>query len=516
MSKLLKKYLSITKNHSHIDEFEDLLESHPNYPSLFAITDTYSLLGIDNVAANVPKDQLEELPTYFLGYVEEENKKLDLVLVQQKGNKVAITFEDKKEQILSVDAFKELWNGVIVVIEQNVNNQNKTNSTLQKTVLVGLGLLGLFFFKQGFHFSLEATISFLLYSIGFLLSIFIIQEKLDRGQESISKLCTFNENTSCDSVIKSTGAKINKWLDFSDLPVLFFSIAIFAMLIDIASYSIINFLSFLSIPIVLYSVWLQKVKLEKWCILCLAISTLLILQATLLFRDRFEFKNSITTMVIAVAIIIPTWFFIKKYIENYINLEKNYKELKRFKRNYKIFDLLLKPLEMPTRGAIFSTIEIGKKINSVKVSLALSPSCGHCHTAFEQAIKLYNSNPEKIRLSIFFNLNPENKENPYLDIAKSVMQINKNNPENIIEALTDWHINRMNLSDWLFKWEQKEIDDEILEDLQSAYEWCIQNNFNYTPVKMINENEYPKEYDLEELKYFISEIREETKPLVMV
>ena len=72
----------------------------------------------------------------------------------------------------------------------------------------------------------------------------------------------------------------------------------------------------------------------------------------------------------------------------------------------------------------------------------------------------------------------------------------------------------MSLTDWLFKWEQIHIEDEIVEDIQSQYEWCLQNDFNYTPVKMINENEYPKEYDLEELKYFISEIEEETKPLI--
>lgn len=516
MNSILEQFLSKHHYSNLFNEFNENYESHPNYPSLFALTDTYTLLGVESVAANVPKDQLEELPNCFLAYVENGDKGSDLAIVEQLKDKIAVKFDKKKKQIITIEAFKELWNGVVVAIEPNENKQIKTNSAFQMALIVGVGLLGLFFMKQGLQFSLSPTISFLLYTIGFVSSIFIIQEKLNKGQENVSKLCKFNENTSCDSVIKSKEAKINIWLDFSDLPILFFSTALIAMLIDISSYDILNTLSFLSIPIVIYSIWLQKVKLKKWCVLCLFVSTLLILQGIILFMSGFEFQSNSITLLIASTIATTIWFFIKNYLEKNLDLEKNNKELKRFKRNYKVFELLQKPLKTPLRAAIFSTVEIGSRLNPVKVSVALSPSCGHCHTAFEQAIKLFNSNPEKIQLSIFFNLNTENKDNPYLDVAKSIMQINQRDPEDAVEALSDWHIKKMNLSDWLFKWEQFEIDDEVTEDLQSQYEWCLQNEFNYTPVKMIKESEFPKEYDLEELKYFISEIEEETKPLVFV
>ncbi len=498
------------------NEFDDNYESHPNYPSLFAITDTFSLLHIDNVAANVPKDQLEELPNCFLAYVSNADKGNDLALIEKTKDKIGVTFDGKKKTQLSIDKFNEVWNGVIIAIEPNEKIESKTNSSFQNITFLVLGVLMLFFIKQEFQFSLVASLSFVLYTIGFVVSIFIIQEKLNKGQEAVSKLCTFNENTSCDSVIKSAGAKINSWLDFSDLPILFFSISIVAMLIDSALFSIINTLSLLSIPVVFYSIWLQKVKLKKWCVLCLIVSGLLVLQSILFFTSVSEFSTNITSLLTATLLVSAIWFFIKKYLENNINLEKNNKELKRFKRNYNIFNLLQKPLKMPTRTAMFSTIEIGKKQNEIKLSLVISPSCGHCHTAFEQAINLYNSNREKIKLSIFYNLNVDNNDNPYLDIAKNVMQIDKTKPNKTIEALSDWHIKKMSLADWLFKWEQAAIEDEVLEDLKMQYDWCMQNEFNYTPIKIINENEYPKEYDLEELKYFMSEIEEETKPLVLV
>lgn len=515
METILHQFLTKHQFSNLQNEFDDNFESHPNYPSLFAITDTFSLLQIDNVAANVPKDQLVQLPDCFLAYVSNEDKGNDLALIEKTNNNIRITFDEKKKIQISIEKFKEAWNGVIIAIEPNEKIESKTNSSFQNITFLVLGVLGLFFIKQEFQFSLVASLSFFLYIIGFVVSIFIIQEKLNKGKEAVSKLCTFNANTSCDSVIKSAGAKINKWLDFSDLPILFFSIASITMLIDTTSYVVLNTLSLLSIPIVIYSVWLQKVKLQKWCMLCLTVSTLLILQASLLIYSGFEFLNNFSSLISATVLVTTLWFFIKKNLEKNADLEKNNKELKRFKRNYKIFELLQKPLKTPTRAAIFSTIEIGSRSNPIKVSLALSPSCGHCHTAFEQAMNLFNSNPENIQLSIFFNLNPENKGNPYLDVVKSMMQINQNDPEDVVEALSDWHIKKMSLADWLIKWEQIHIEDEIVEDIQSQYDWCLQNDFNYTPVKMINENEYPKEYDIEELKYFISEI-EETKPLVMV
>ncbi|MFD2908873.1 vitamin K epoxide reductase family protein [Flavobacterium ardleyense] len=498
-------------------EFDDCYESHPNFPSLFALTDTFSLLYIENVAANVPKDQLDELPRCFLAYVSNGDKGNDIALIENLTDKVGVTFEGKNKKYFPIDEFKDLWNGVVIAIEpNNENNKVRPKSSFNKIVYLTIAVLGMFLVKQWNVFSFDATISFFLYLLGFVTSIFIIIEKLNQGTESVSKLCSFNENTSCDSVIKSAQTKINNWLDFSDLPILFFSIAIVAMLIDTSSYLILNIVSLLAIPLVIYSVWLQKVKLQKWCFLCLAVSLLLVLQAVLLIKTGFEFKNNISSLLIATVLTVALWFFIRDYLGKNIFLEKSNKELKRFKRNYKVFEMLQKPLNVARTSTKFSTIEIGSHGNPVTLSIALSPSCGHCHTAFEQALALYNSSPNKIKLAIFFNLNPENKNNIYLDVAKSIMQINFKNQKEAVEALSDWHIKKLNLADWMFKWEQINIDAEVIENLQSQYNWCQQNDFNYTPVKMINGKELPEQYNIEEMKYFISEIEEETKPLVLV
>ncbi|MFK7785109.1 MAG: hypothetical protein AB8B56_08335, partial [Crocinitomicaceae bacterium] len=123
-------------------------------------------------------------------------------------------------------------------------------------------------------------------------------------------------------------------------------------------------------------------------------------------------------------------------------------------------------------------------------------------------LKLYRENPDRICLEIFYNLNPENQENPYLEIARNTLQIVKEKPAKAIEALSDWHIHSMDLDEWIQKWGQSEIHSEIDSWLIMHYNWCIQNEFNYTPVKIINDSELSKHYSLEELRYFLSELSE--------
>jgi hypothetical protein len=77
---LVKKLLVQSKYSNTVENFEDLFSSHPNYPSLFAITDSLNILGIDNVAIKIPKEQFVELPEIFLTLY-----KSDLVLLREKN-----------------------------------------------------------------------------------------------------------------------------------------------------------------------------------------------------------------------------------------------------------------------------------------------------------------------------------------------------------------------------------------------------------------------------------------------
>ena len=121
MIKLINEYLFINEYFNSDFEFKNIFLSHPNYPSLLAITDTFDILGIENVAAIVENDQLGDVPNLFLCFTAKNN---ELALAKKKGNVISIETELNKKVSYSLEEFKNIWNNIIIAIEPNNNSKN--------------------------------------------------------------------------------------------------------------------------------------------------------------------------------------------------------------------------------------------------------------------------------------------------------------------------------------------------------------------------------------------------------
>lgn len=511
MINLLKKYLHKNGYNDQKETFEDLFQSHPNYPSVFAITDTLDVLSIENIAIKVPKEQFIDLPESFLAIY-----KGDIVITSKKHNSVVIETQDAKLKKLTINEFLSNWNEVIIAIEPNIKttlNKEKTNTKWLLYILPCIALIGISITYN--KYDLNAIILLITSIIGLILSVFIVQEKFGVKNEIASKFCNINPNTSCDSVIKSKKSEINKQIDFSDLPLLFFSISVTSILIQPeSSIKIVGLISLLAIPAIVYSVWLQKFEIKKWCILCLAISFIIILQSLIFtMGDNIVFNYSITifnSFIFSSILISLIWFSAKPVLENKIKFEKETNELMRFKRNFDLFQFLSKNIEEYDDFENLKGISFGNENASMQLSLILSPSCGHCHTAFKEAYELHQKFPEKVHLNVLFNLNPENNNNSYKIIAETLLALNEQDPKKAKEALIDWHINQLDLKKWTTKWTIESPHLIVNKQLKNQYYWCLKNDYNFTPVKIVNNKLFPEEYNINELKYFINNFYEET------
>lgn len=515
MLNVVKKYLNLNNYHDQKELFEEAFLSHPNYPSLFAITDSLIHLSIDNLAVKIPKEQFIELPNSFMAIF-----KGDLVLVKKDASSIFVENEQGKKWSLSFEEFLKDWNQVIVVIEPNSKlNNTQLNNTYSKWLLYLLPAILLILLSIFFNnFSFLSLILFGTTILGLVLSVFVLQEKFGVKTELGSKLCNITNNVSCDSVIKSESSVIFKRLTFHDLPILFFGINFFAILLNHnASSFIISILSIISIPFLLYSIWLQKIKIKKWCFLCLAVSSVILIQGLLFLivsKNQFEINlSSIISYSLSSVLMITAWYILKPLIESNEKLKIDLISHKRFKRNFNIFRSLLKEIEVKEGLEVLNGVKLGSPNAILKITLFLSPSCGHCHKAYSDAKKIYDKHPDKISLEILFNVNAENSDNIYLPVVETLLVLNSTDTEIAIEALNDWHIKRMSLKTWKEKWPLLENNMLINNEIQMQYEWCSVNNFNYTPVKIINNKLFPNEYDLSDLNYFInefSELKEET------
>lgn len=507
MQNMFKKFLKINNYLDQENDFEDYFLSHPNYPSLYVITDTLTLVGIENIAAKVPKEEFFELPHSFLAIYKQE-----LVLVEKTEKEVYVTEENKKRDKISFDTFFNNWDGIVIAIEENENQQvYKTSNKYLKYLALFATLLTFYFLNNNQNFNLILISGFLLSFTGLLIGILIVNEKYGSNVDPlISKVCSFSENTSCTSVIKTSGTLITKWIDFTDLPIVFFASALITQLLNKDSVFVVSAISIFSLPLIGYSIWLQKSKIKKWCVLCLAISSILLILSLipLVTTTVFSIKAMADFFVIG-SIALTVWLFIKSYLSINSILTKENSNLKKFKRTPAVLNSLLKPVSNYESIHSFNRILIGETYAPINITLLLSPSCGHCHTAYKEATELYKNFQDKINITILFNVNPNNQQNNYLDVIFTMLYINRNSPHKILEALNDWHITRMTLESWLAKWNNSSDDFENEKyDLYEQYNWCQMNNFNFTPVRLLNDNIYPTEYTVDDIKYFISEWEE--------
>ena len=504
----IKKYLQLNHFSNLTAEFEKAFFSHPNYPSIFAITDSLTLLGVENIAIKVPKEQFVELPVDFLAMYNNQ-----IVLVSKSASSVKIEDEENKKQSLSFDNFLSGWNQIVIAIEPNSESHSSVKKSFRLKEIGYVVPLALTIALSLYcnNFSLYSAFNLLMSIFGLIISVLIIKEKMGIKSDLASKVCGITNKNSCDSVIQSDSGQINAWLSFSDLPLVFFSTNFLFVLSGFAySNTVISYVSLLGIPVLLYSVWLQQYQLKSWCVLCVIVSILTLVQSlgVLGVPGSLSLSNGITYFFVGL-IVVTSWVLIRPFIESKFNNDQKINELKRFKRNFKAFKALTATIPKGEGFEKLEGIKFGNKHVPLQLSLFLSPSCGHCHTAFEEAYNLYVKFPEKVVVEIFFNINPENHDNPYKSIVATLLALHKSNPDRAKEAIIDWHIHKLDKN----KWEQKYTDQMDLTNLDHEiamqYEWCFENNFNYTPVKIVNKLLFPNEYTIEELKYFHNDFEEE-------
>jgi len=65
---LEKEQITIDKN-----EFEFQIQSHPDYPTLLAISDTLTFFNTDNCAIRLGSYEIDFLQTRFITFLKEEN-----------------------------------------------------------------------------------------------------------------------------------------------------------------------------------------------------------------------------------------------------------------------------------------------------------------------------------------------------------------------------------------------------------------------------------------------------------
>lgn len=504
------------------NEFDFQFKSHPDYPSLLAISDTLNFFNIPNGAFKISFDAINNLPNRFLGKLKTENGEF-FANIEKKHDAFIYTKENtKKRAEITSDGLKAIWSDIVLLAENETTNTSETKNKNKVGRILGATTLGFLIVLFFYHTpSIYLVIFSILAISGLFLAVVALKELFNTKINIVDNLCNIGVNTSCNAVLNSTKWKIFKYISFSDLGIVFFgtqvvALFLFLMLAMVDDYVQIQALLLLgALPFIFLSVYYQKFVEKKWCPICLIIISVIALQLAYVFYFYSINLYSLTLLSIVLYGFVFSfnsliWSHLKNNFETTKRLKAHEIISNRFKRDYKTFKLLLtseKHYNLPKTELLF-----GNKDAKLNISIITSPYCGHCEAPYHILKTLVNKYSSQLRISVFFNINPESKH--LLQFVKTLLSIYNNNSDIYNEAMNYWYSTKDN--DKWFERYNIECENMLLTDrlLEEQHQWFTANDFNFTPCLFVNGYRYPKGYKIDELPFFINELIEDRTILV--
>jgi len=517
----LFQYLKSTKINHDEQEFKFQFKSHPDYPSLLALSDTLSFFNIVNGAIKVNSSEIEQLPNNFLAKLNRNNN--DLLYVENKGDDFYVINEpSKKKELISKEELIKLWGGIVLLVENDETNTLKAKPKKLNYILITSCLLLLVAVLWQMYYSLLNVLFYIFPIIGFMFSLGALIDVFNTKSELLDKLCKATTTSNCETVVNSSKWKVLEKFSFSDLSITFFSSQIIALFIMglagnyLDYFTIQGLLLLFSIPIIILSIYYQGYIEKKWCPICLSISAVILLELvyiivgfnSILFTLTKVFSYILYAFIYIVILMI--WYALKNILTNNNQLKEAELKANRFKRNYTIFKNTL--ISKPKISLPQNTIILGNKNAALNITIITSPFCGFCkepHYMLENILKKHERNIA-VKVLYNFNMNESKDENLKL-LYRTLFYINQQKGDLAFNAaMKSWYKNK-DIKKWLSKYSYELNTKEIDLVLETQYKWCIENQFNFTPSLFINGYKYPEAYDISDLPYYIEELLNDNK-----
>jgi len=493
----LISYLKLDKQ-----EFMFQFNSHPNYPSALAFSDTLNFLGVRNDAYELDKEYWDELPEEFIAIVDNT-----FSLVKKSGSQYSI-YSDKAKTINKDELHEKSTDFVLLFEKDSTVSKSFTSYKpflyLVFSIILLYSLLTLTWYESLFN---------ILSLAGVYISLEIFNQKFGNKSAVIGSICgetAGNQSTSsCNKIITQDKTSI-MGLKFSDFSLIYFiGITVLGLFLP-ATALVIKGFAWASLIAIGYSLYVQGFVEKAYCRVCLLIISVLLLQ---LIISIFFFGNvffDIKTALLSItlwSVVFLSILYLNTTLEEKENLQKSNAKNLRFKRNYDLFKRELLENEKIT-FTDNQTFLVGNKDAKINLSIISNPYCGFCKDAHKIAESLLQKYPDNISVQMRFNYSPDKQNEKFTDLISDFMHTYKN------KTSQDF----LNLVDYWFKTKDeaktrlKAGITPTNEDLSPIINMSAENRnagLNFTPIFLINGYQFPDKYEREDIYYFMDELTED-------
>jgi len=510
------------------------LEEHPDYPSLLSLCDVLNNYGIANIAITTAADKIADLPVPFVvplkaGAAGGETP----VLVMGVHNDVLELYfpaNGGRDKMHRSD-FEQRWpSGIVLLVNAGQAMGEKNYAAHRREEIrqyfaraaswlalpvVGI-LAGMLALVNGGFSALWPVVFLLLTLAGCVAGALLLWYELDQYNPLLQQICSAGKKVNCGAVLHSKAAKIGG-ISWSNIGFTYFTGGLLLLLVtgitDAPALFIVGWLNVLAVPYIFFSVYYQWRVARQWCVLCLCVQAILVLQLATALAAGWHTAVPLTTVFLSslpvaalvayllpfimVSLLLPAWRTAKES-------RKNKNALQRLKHNQQIFDALaLRQKSIP--GSMEGLgITLGNPHARHKLVKVCNPYCGPCASAHRPVEELLENNPD-IQLQIIFTATNEEGDKRASPVKHLLAIAEKQDEQLTRQALDDWYMAdhkdyEVFSAKYPMNGELKKQDDKV----EAMWQWCTKTDISATPTFFVNGYQLPDMYSIHDLKYFLS------------
>lgn len=517
---VLQRLLQILKVDFTKYNLKDTLFSHPQPESLLAFVDVLGKYKVESMPVKIGMNKIFQVPLPAIVQLKSGNNSTFACLHKIENEQIGYTDEAGKSKKVSIQDFEQLWTGVTLLIEKTEHSiepdykknrliRSVKNSMLAVIVVLLLLLISSQFFNL--YSDLNSAIGLisilLLKGIGLIVTSMLLWYEVDKSNPTLKEFCSGGKKVNCDAVLNSRSLVAGLTISHLAFGYFFggFMLILFRGL-STSSYLIFGYLSFLSIPIILSSIYFQFVKLKNWCVFCLWIVGVLVLEfiffRVLSLTGTLEIQNVLIFSILFVASIL-VWMFLKPFLLGQNTLYAYKRKLAKFKSDKEVFSHLLsgsRKVKSFPEGLGITLTNPSSKYQVLKVC---NPYCGPCAWAHPILEHLHDQGMIDLQILFVPDENPESIKTKTINHILSISQ--EYDSLTTKRALDSWYsADQKDLMKFSKEFRSNISVQQNEERLSDMRAWCNQEEISRTPTIFINGHLLPESYTIEDLPYILN------------
>jgi uncharacterized membrane protein len=372
---------------------------------------------------------------------------------------------------------------------------------------------------------------------GSVTSLLLVWYEIDDKNALLNQICSATKKVNCRAVLESRMSKI-AGINWSVIGLGYFSGQVLLLLFKGLENPSVHFVlawgSLFALPYIAFSFFYQWRVIKQWCILCIAVQGILILQflaiafgKTLLnpIGSSITFPFLLQTFSMYVIIYFFILFLISALQKSKEGVDAK-RQLQQLKHNQDLFWSLLQHQKAVTDSPDNLGITIGNPQSRYKILKICNPNCGPCSKAHQELHRLLEFNLD-IQLQIIF-MTPTNEiGDPTTKVASHLLAISERFDEATKrQALDDWYLpDKKNYETFAAKYPLGDELNQQLSKIAAMRTWCQKTKVDSTPTIFIHipdsgndpspgYYQLPRIYGIAELQYLFKLVEVRSTPFL--